>query len=166
MGALPARNFAVWDGLLLLNQDELAGDMMRAGELRRPGRRASPGLRPARRPRRPRPRAINLRQLRQMLDLRVLREQGVWRLVLAHPTSAAGDGMVLAALPFAIVAAGGTDVQFSAALAVQAFTMAALLLPSGVIGDRFNCRSIRCLLQLQWSRYGFSRWWLSWSWPP
>jgi MFS family permease len=50
--------------------------------------------------------------------------------------------MVLAALPFAILASGGTDGQFSAALAVQALTMVALLVPSGVIGDRFNRRSV------------------------
>lgn len=50
--------------------------------------------------------------------------------------------MVLAVLPFAILAAGGTDGQFSVALAVQGLTMAALLLPSGVIGDRLNRRSV------------------------
>jgi len=66
----------------------------------------------------------------------------VRRLALAQLTSAAGDGMVLAALPFAILAAGGTDGQFSAALAVQALAMVLLFLPSGVIGDRFNRRRV------------------------
>lgn len=64
------------------------------------------------------------------------------RLTLAHLTSAAGDGMVLAALPFAILAAGGTDGQFSVALAVQALAMVLLLLPCGAIGDRFNRRHV------------------------
>lgn len=50
--------------------------------------------------------------------------------------------MVLAILPFAIRAAGGSDRQFSVALAVQALTMAFLFLPSGVIGDRFNRRGV------------------------
>jgi MFS family permease len=85
---------------------------------------------------------MNLRRLRAELDLRVLRDRRVRRLSLAQFTSAAGDGMILAALPFAILASGGTDGQFSAALAVQALAMVALLLPSGVIGDRFNRRSV------------------------
>lgn len=50
--------------------------------------------------------------------------------------------MVLAILPFSILAAGGSDAQFSIALAVQAFTMVAMFLPSGVIGDRFNRRKV------------------------
>lgn len=82
------------------------------------------------------------RKLRQKLDLRVLRDRRVRRLALAQLTSAAGDWMVLAALPFAILKAGGTDGQFGVALAVQALAMVLLLLPSGVIGDRFNRRSV------------------------
>ena len=85
---------------------------------------------------------MNLRRLRDEFDLRVLRDRRVRCLSLAQFTSAAGDGMVLAALPFAILASGGTDGQFSAALAVQALAMVALLVPSGVIGDRFNRRSV------------------------
>lgn len=81
-------------------------------------------------------------QLREELDLRVLRDAQARRLALAHLTSAAGDWMVLAALPFAILAAGGTDGQFSIALAVQALAMVSLLLPAGVIGDRFDRRSV------------------------
>lgn len=116
---------------------------MRVGELRRRRRGTSPRLpSPAGQERRLKGWAVNLRQFRKEVDLGVLRDRQVQRLALAHLTSAAGDGIVLAVLPFAILAAGGTDGQFSAALAVQAFTMVALLLPSGVIGDRFNRRSV------------------------
>ena len=85
---------------------------------------------------------VNFRRFREEIDLSVLRDGSVRRLALAHLTSATGDGIVLAALPFAILAAGGTDGQFALALAVQAFTMVALVLPSGVIGDRFNRRRV------------------------
>jgi MFS family permease len=66
----------------------------------------------------------------------------VRRLVLAQLASAVGDGMVLAILPFAIRAMGGSDSQFGIALAVQALTMALLLLPAGAIGDRLNRRGV------------------------
>ncbi len=64
------------------------------------------------------------------------------RLTFAHLTSSAGDSLILAALPFAIRAAGGSDGQFGIALGVQALTMALLFLPCGVIGDRFNRRTV------------------------
>lgn len=83
-----------------------------------------------------------MRRLRRRLDFRLLGDPRARRLALAHFTSAAGDGMVLAALPFAIHAVGGSDSQFSVALAVQALATAFLFLPSGVIGDRFNRRSV------------------------
>lgn len=85
---------------------------------------------------------LNPRQLRENLDLRVLRERPPRRLALAQLTSATGDGMVLAILPFTVLAAGGSDVEFSIALAVQALAMVAMFLPSGVIGDRFNRRKV------------------------
>ncbi len=50
--------------------------------------------------------------------------------------------MVLAALPFAVYATGGSDAEFTIALAVQALTMALMFLPAGVIGDRFNRRRV------------------------
>jgi MFS family permease len=87
-------------------------------------------------------RVTRFRRLRDELDLTVFGDRGVRGLVLAHLTSAVGDGIVLAALPFAILAIEGTDGQIGAALAVQAFTMVALLLPSGVVGDRFNRRAV------------------------
>jgi MFS family permease len=97
-------------------------------------------------------RTIDFRRFRDEIDLGVLRDSSVRRLALAHLTSAAGDGIVLAALPFAILATGGTDGQFAIALAVQAFTMVAFLLPSGVIGDRFNRR--RVLVTADLLRFG------------
>jgi MFS family permease len=81
-------------------------------------------------------------RLSRQLDPHLLGDRSVRRLAFAHFTSAAGDGMVLAALPFAIRAAGGSDSQFSVALAAQGLTMACLFLPSGVIGDRLSRRSV------------------------
>jgi MFS family permease len=114
---------------------------MRAGKLRRRGRKPSPQLASVADSDLVR-RTIDFRQLREEIDLSVLRDSSVRRLALAHLTSAAGDGIVFAALPFAILAADGTDGQFAVALAVQAFTMVAFVLPSGVIGDRFNRRRV------------------------
>lgn len=91
-------------------------------------------------------------RVRERLDLRLLRDRKVRRIALAHFTSAAGDGIILAALPFAIHASGGSDGQFVAAVAVQALTMALLLLPAGVIGDRFNRRRVAVVADLM--RFG------------
>lgn len=87
-------------------------------------------------------RALNFRRLIHQVDQQQLRDWRVRRLVLAQLTSAAGDGMVLAALPFAIRAAGGSDTEFSIALAIQALAMVLLFLPAGVVGDRFNRRHV------------------------
>lgn len=124
---------------------------MRAGELGRRDRRTSPQLASATDADSARG-TINFRRFREEIDLSVLRDRSVRRLALGQLTSAAGDGIVLAALPFAILAAGGTDGQFAVALAVQAFTMVAFLLPSGVIGDRFNRR--RVLVTADLMRFG------------
>lgn len=64
------------------------------------------------------------------------------RLAMAQLTSATGDGIVLAVLPFAVLAVGGTPAQLSIALAVQALAMAALFLPAGVVGDRLRRRGV------------------------
>jgi len=105
-------------------------------------------LRRRRRAQRPSAKSFDPRKIRQQLDFRLLRDNRIRRLVLAQLTSAAGDGFVLVALPFAISAAGGSDSQFSLALAIQALTMAFLFLPSGVIGDRFNRRRALVLSDL------------------
>lgn len=122
------------------------------GELRRWRGEASPQLASAAASAGLKRRMIDFRGFRDEIDLSVLRDCSVRRLALAHLMSAAGDGIVLAALPFAILAAGGTDGQFAGALAVQAFTMVALLLPSGAIGDRFNRR--RVLVAADLLRFG------------
>lgn len=120
---------------------------MRMGELRRWRGEASPQLASAAGADLKR-RTIDFRGFRKEIDLSVLRDCNMRRLALAHLMSAAGDGIVLAALPFAILVAGGTDGQFAAALAIQAFTMVAFLLPSGVIGDRFNRRRVLVVADL------------------
>lgn len=76
------------------------------------------------------------------LDLKLLLDHRALRLATAHFASAIGDGMVLAAVPFLILAMGGNSSQFGIALGVQALTMVLLLLPCGAIGDRFNRRKV------------------------
>lgn len=50
--------------------------------------------------------------------------------------------MAIAALPFAVTAAGGPPSGLALALTVQAAAMALMLLPAGVLGDRRNRRSL------------------------
>jgi MFS family permease len=79
---------------------------------------------------------------RRAFDLSVLREGNLHRLVLAQLASSAGDLMVLAALPFAVLSIGGSMTQVGIALAAQAVVLAALLLFGGVGGDRLARRSV------------------------
>lgn len=79
---------------------------------------------------------------RPALDLSVLREGNLPRLVLAQLASSVGDLMVLAALPFAVLSIGGSMAQVGIALATQAVVLAALLLFGGVSGDRLARRSV------------------------
>jgi MFS family permease len=81
-------------------------------------------------------------RLRHAFDPAVLREGGLYRLVLAQLTSTIGDLMVLAALPFAVFAIGGSIGQVGLALAVQGIVLAGLLLFGGVGGDRVARRSV------------------------
>jgi len=81
-------------------------------------------------------------KVRRAFDPSVLREGHLRRLVLAQLTSTAGDLMVLAALPFAVLSIGGSIAQVGIALAAQAVVLAALLLLGGVGGDRHPRRSV------------------------
>jgi len=81
-------------------------------------------------------------RLTRALDLSLLREGGLGRLVLAQLASTAGDLMVIAALPFAVLAIGGSIAQVGAALAVQGVVLAGLILFGGVGGDRLARRSV------------------------
>ncbi len=79
---------------------------------------------------------------RRAFDLSALREGNLRRLVLAQLTSAVGDLMVLAVLPFAVLSIGGSMAQVGIALAAQAVVLASLLLFGGVGGDRLARRSV------------------------
>lgn len=81
-------------------------------------------------------------RLRRAVDLSVLRQGGLSRLVLAQFASTVGDLMVVAALPFAVFAIGGSIGQVGVALAVQGLVLAGLLLFGGVGGDRMARRSV------------------------
>lgn len=71
-----------------------------------------------------------------------LSNSGLRHLVLAQFASTVGDLMVVAALPFAVFAIGGTIGQVGIALAVQGIVLAGLLLFGGVGGDRMARRSV------------------------
>lgn len=75
-------------------------------------------------------------------DLSALREGRLRRLVLAQFSSAVGDFMVLAALPFAVFSIGGSVDQVGIALAAQAVVLALLMILGGAVGDRCRRRTV------------------------
>jgi len=60
----------------------------------------------------------------------------------AQLASLIGDYMVLAALPFAVFAIGGSAAQVGIAFGVDALALLALVLFGGVVGDRLSRRSL------------------------
>jgi len=71
-----------------------------------------------------------------------LREANFRWLIGAQWTSLVGDYMILAALPFAVFAVGGSSAQVGIAFGVNAIALLALVLLGGVIGDRASRRSV------------------------
>jgi len=95
------------------------------------------------------------RLLGTFFDLSALRETQLRRLVQAQLASFSGDMLVLAAMPAAVAAVGGSDGALGAVLGVQAFSVALFFVVGGVVGDRFNRRTVAvcadllcCLSQL------------------
>lgn len=76
------------------------------------------------------------------LGLGALRERPLRRLLLAQLTSVTGDYIVIAALPFAVFAMGGTTVQVGLAFGTAAVLQVGLVLWGGVAGDRFQRRAV------------------------
>jgi MFS family permease len=93
---------------------------------------------------------VRLRRLRP--DFGALREPGIRRLVGAQAASMAGDGMVLAAMAFAVYDLDGGDRQLG--YVMGAFGIAYLLtLPvGGVLGDRFSRKQLMIVADLM--RFG------------
>lgn len=73
------------------------------------------------------------------LDLSVLREGQLGRVVLAYFASMTGDFLVIAAVPAAVAVVGG---QLGLTFAVQAFALAVFFVVGGVLGDRHSRRKI------------------------
>ena len=71
-----------------------------------------------------------------------LREANFRRLAGAQWASLLGDYMILAALPFAVFAVGGSTTQVGIAFGVDAAALLAFLLLGGVLGDRLSRRSV------------------------
>ena len=75
-------------------------------------------------------------------DLSPLREGRARRLIGSEFASLIGDGMVLTAMPFAVVAIGGGALEISVVLAAQGVGLAGTVLFGGVVGDRFARRRV------------------------
>lgn len=76
------------------------------------------------------------------LGLGVLRKRDVRRFLGAQLASISGDFIVIAALPFAIFALGGTGAQIGIAFGAGAFFEVLALLFGGAVGDRFQRRTV------------------------
>lgn len=74
--------------------------------------------------------------------LEALRERDFRVLLGAQWTSLLGDAMLLAALPFAVFAIGGSASHVGLAFAANALSLTALLLAGGVAGDRLAQRTV------------------------
>lgn len=88
----------------------------------------------------------------RVLGLDALREPDFRRLIGAQWASLVGDYMVLAALPFAVFAVGGSAAQVGIAFGVDAMALLLLVLFGGVIGDRAPRRSVMIAADL--ARFG------------
>lgn len=75
-------------------------------------------------------------------DLRPLRERRFRRLLAAQWASLIGDYIVIAALPFAVFSIGGSAGEVGLAFAASSLAVVALVLFGGVVGDRFQRRSV------------------------
>jgi MFS family permease len=82
------------------------------------------------------------------LSLGALGERSLRRLLLAQLTSVTGDYIVIAALPFAVFAMGGTTFQVGAAFGTAALLEVGLVLFGGVAGDRFSRRAVMIVADL------------------
>jgi MFS family permease len=82
------------------------------------------------------------RQTASGLGFGVLRQGDVRRFLAAQLTSISGDFIVIAALPFAVFALGGSRVQVGLAFGAGAFFEVLALLLGGAVGDRFRRRTV------------------------
>lgn len=86
------------------------------------------------------------RQLRSQrasqLGFGVLREKDVRRFLAAQLTSISGDFIVIAILPFAVFAMGGSNAEVAAAFGIGTLFEVLVVLFGGVVGDRFQRRTV------------------------
>jgi MFS family permease len=72
----------------------------------------------------------------------VLREKSMRRFLAAQLASISGDFIVIAALPFAVFAIGGSGAEVGIAFGAGALLEVLVVLFGGVIGDRFQRRAV------------------------
>jgi MFS family permease len=82
------------------------------------------------------------RRTASQLGFGVLRKRDVRRFLAAQLASISGDFIVIAALPFAVFALGGTGAQVGVAFGAGAFFEVLALLFGGAVGDRFQRRTV------------------------
>lgn len=80
--------------------------------------------------------------LTDLLDLSALEERQLRRLVQAQLASFSGDLLVFAAMPAAVTAIGGSASLLGTVLGAQALSLAFFFVVGGVVGDRFNRRTV------------------------
>lgn len=76
------------------------------------------------------------------MGMGVLRERSARRFLAAQLASISGDFMVIAALPFAVFAIGGSTAQVGVAFGAGAFFELLVVVFGGAVGDRHQRRSI------------------------
>ena|SRR6478609_5691785 len=81
-------------------------------------------------------------QKASQLGFGVLQQRDVRRFLAAQLASISGDFIVIAALPFAVFALGGSGAQVGIAFGAGAFFEVLALLFGGAVGDRFQRRTV------------------------
>jgi MFS family permease len=89
-----------------------------------------------------------LRRVAASPTLLILSRPDLRRLVTADFVSLLGSGMVLAAMPFAVFAVGGSATEVGLVLAVQGAGLVGALPFAGVVGDRVDRRSMLVVADL------------------
>ena len=96
--------------------------------------------------------AIRSSGVGSQVGLSALRDSSLRRLLAAQLASICGDFVVITALPFAVFSIGGSTAQVGIAFGAGAFLEVLAVLFGGVVGDRFQRRSV--MVAADASRFG------------
>lgn len=76
--------------------------------------------------------------MNQATGTHIFKDRAFRRVFTATGVSATGDALTQAALPFAILARNDSATAIGLVLAARALPYALLMLPAGIVGDRFS----------------------------